>query len=91
MPNNWIEALQARGMRAKPQRSLRVLLDLDIYLGCALLVELVGGEVRCCRIETIETIPSGGPQGTGVIDQQVRNIIAAQTELIGWAVAEPPG
>src|SRR5260370_4214306 len=86
--DGWIEALQARGMRANPYRYLRVLLDGDIDLGRALRVELIHGGVRSRRIETIETIEGGGPQPTGMIDEQLSHIIAAQTKWIGWAVPE---
>ena len=40
------------------------------------------------RIETIETMVGGGPQRSGVIDEQPSDTIAAQTESIGWAVPE---
>src|ERR1700741_3487156 len=85
----WIEALQAHGMRANPYRSLRVFLDREIDFGRALRVQLIRGGVRSRRIETIETIEGGGPQPTGMIDEQLRHIIAAQTKWIAWAVPEP--
>src|SRR5579863_2436150 len=88
LSGSGIEALQTRGLRANPQRSLGIFLDRDIDQGTALLVGLIDGEVRSCRIKTIETIKRGGPQCTGMINEQLINNIVAQTETIVWVVEE---
>src|SRR5580658_6838875 len=75
-------------MGPHPYGSLTILRDRNIDLGSAPFFELVHGEARGCRIETIETIEGADPQSTGMIDKQLGHIVVAQTKWIGWAVPE---
>src|ERR1700691_3633732 len=74
-------------MGPNPYGSLAVLRDREIDRS-APLFRLVHDEVRRCRIEAIETIEGADPQRTGLIDEQLGHIIAAQTKRIGRAVPE---
>ncbi len=85
----WVETQQTGGFRTEPQYSFPVLNQFQIIRVHAFQPGSVSCKRTRCRIETIQTIISGCPERTIVINEKAGDDVIAQAVRIPRIVLEP--
>src|SRR5260370_2750893 len=85
----WLDTKQTGGFRTEPQYSCPVVNQFQIIRVYAFQPGSVSCKRSRCRIETIQTIISGCPERTIVINEKAGDDVIAQAVRIPRIVLEP--